>query len=349
MNHSNAPNNKAPDISFCLPVYNVENFLSACIESIVSQDDGSFTYEIICVDDCSTDNTTAVLEDLSKTYPMIRIVKNEANSGVSYTRNQAVLNARGKYIWFVDPDDMLYPNAVSKMYAEAVSSDSKVILGNYITCTEDAVIKDFCTSSNHPTSFKILPAEGDVFLPESETGIRMCACVSGMFKRDFLTENNLRFNENMIAQEDTLFYYQFSLRLESVTKYDGCCYIYRQRSSSVMHTKSPERSKKYYHSMRTMHEVYCEHLRKGDYKNKEVLLKKIHHMKQNITVCLAITPDTAFVKTQLKEIKHKKIYPYKFRKDALKTKESLLRRLLFFLQPVEPFFWLLHLSGKISK
>ncbi|MBQ4105834.1 MAG: glycosyltransferase family 2 protein [Clostridia bacterium] len=336
----------SPDISFCVPVYNVENFLSDCINSIIAQETSAFTYEIVCVEDKSTDGTAEVLKELAKKHPQIRVFDNSENRGVSYTRNRAVKNATGKYIWFVDPDDMLYPHTVEKMFIEAEKHNTQVILGNYINCDETAKLQDF--TDKYDPSFSVINTDGNNFLPFDDTGKRMCACVCGMFRRDFLLLHNLAFQEKMIAQEDTLFYYEFSLKTDSIIKYNAPCYIYRQRATSVMHSKSAERSKRYYESMRIMHRVYSEHLRTGDYKDKAVLLHKLHHMQQNITVCLALVPDSSYVKQELKDLKKQKIYPYKFRKDALKSKESFLRRTLFYLQPLEPFFWLLHLSGKIK-
>ena len=67
---------------------------------------------------------------------------------------------------------------------------------------------------------------------------------SGMFKKEFLTKNNLLFNEKMSAQEDTLFYYYFTLQTERIIKYSQPCYIYRYRESSMMNSRSPERTKK---------------------------------------------------------------------------------------------------------
>lgn len=89
--------------TFCLPVYNVYSFLEHCIKSINEQDMSGIKYEILCIDDYSTDDSYKRLEKLSKTNDRIRVLKNAKNYGVSYTRNQLIKEAIGKYIWFVDP------------------------------------------------------------------------------------------------------------------------------------------------------------------------------------------------------------------------------------------------------
>lgn len=154
--------------------------------------------------------------------------------------------------------------------------------------------------------------------------------------------NKLLFNEKMIAQEDTLFYYEFSQNTDVVIRYNQPCYIYRQRLTSVMHSKSDERSVKYYRSMQEMYDVYATYLKSGNYKNEELLCKKIHHMKQNLAFMLALISDTGFVKSELKALKSNKLYPYKLRIQALKGKEPFLRRVMTFCLPIEPVFWVLH-------
>lgn len=124
------------DVSFCLPVYNVGLYLEECIKSIVNQPFDGISYEIICIDDCSTDDTYDILVQLSKKYDHIRICKNDQNKGVSYTRNRMMDLAKGEYIWFVDPDDMLINGAVSYV-RKAQTMNADVLLGNYIRTNEE--------------------------------------------------------------------------------------------------------------------------------------------------------------------------------------------------------------------
>lgn len=72
-------------------------------------------------------------------------------------------------------------------------------------------------------------------------------------------------------------------------------------------------------------------------------------MRNNIIITLTAVPDTKFVKEQIKELRKRKIYPYPFRWESLKTDENILRRVLIFLQPIELFFWILHMAYKLRK
>ncbi len=99
-------------ITFCIPVYNVANYIESCIESIIANVKDINGYEILCIDDNSTDNSYAVLQSITQKYNKVKIFKNEVNIGVSATRNKLIQRAQGRYLWCVDPDDMLYPGIV---------------------------------------------------------------------------------------------------------------------------------------------------------------------------------------------------------------------------------------------
>lgn len=328
------------DISFCLPVYNVRPFLEDCLQSIITQNMLNISYEILCVDDGSTDGSYEYLLERANSISCLRVLQNPENKGVSYTRNRMIREATGKYIWFVDPDDMLYKNVANYFFQQIEKLQADVLLGNFIRIPEETkgnekYEMDFCTTQT------IAEKKKD-FLPTDETNKPACSVWGGLFLREFLLSNGLSMNEKMIAQEDTLFYYEFALKTDNIYKLELPCYLYRQRKTSVMHSHSEERSKKYYLAMREMLRVYKDHLTKKDYKDLTVLQRKIHHSQQNIATCLAAISDKKYIKQELKILKKEKVYPYKFRKAALKTKDPLALRIVVFLMPIKPFFWLYH-------
>lgn len=87
--------------------------------------------------------------------------------------------------------------------------------------------------------------------------------------------------------------------------------------------------------------AYNDHLKRGDYKNRTVLEQKIHHQRQNVAFCLALIVDKEYVSNQFKKLKKSGIYPYPFRKAALKTNQPLWLRIAIFLLPITPMFWTL--------
>ena len=105
-----------PKISIIVPVYNVENYLSECLNSLIEQ---TFVeIEIICVDDCSTDNSGKILDSYANKDSRIKVIHLEKNCGTSYVRKIGVLQAQGKYIMFCDADDMYIPYACQRVWDE---------------------------------------------------------------------------------------------------------------------------------------------------------------------------------------------------------------------------------------
>lgn len=329
-------------ISFCLPVYNVRNYLELCIQSIGNQIlMGGGTIEVLCLDDCSTDGSYELLQTLKNNYPALKVSRNNHNSGVSFTRNQLIKSAKGKYIWFVDPDDLLYPGVVSLALREIEEREADVLLGNYIRIQEHENI------TFSPLEHLHVSYSPQIDLPVDDNGIQMCTVCAGLFKRDFLLEHQLFFNEKMIAQEDTLFYFEFGLRTANIYKFQEPCYIYRQRSTSIMHTRDSLRAQRYYDSMREMYRVYMYHFKSNDYKEKDVLLDKLNHMKQNLVLSLAGIENSKEVYNQLMKLKKDGLYPYKLTKKYISPLLPLYRKLLYYFLPIELVFWVLHILYKI--
>lgn len=117
-------------ISVTLPVYNVEKYLRRCLNSILNQTFKG-TYEIICVDDGSTDKSPDILKEYSEKYPHIKVVRQE-NQGLSVARNTAMKYVTGKYVMFVDSDDFLALDALEKLYKYAQEYRCDVVIFDFI-------------------------------------------------------------------------------------------------------------------------------------------------------------------------------------------------------------------------
>lgn len=113
-------------VSVIVPVYNVEDYLEQCLESIISQTFGNI--EIICVDDGSTDRSGEILEKFAEADSRI-IVIHKKNGGLSSARNAALSRVKGKYICFVDSDDWLESNAVKEMVSHITDEIDIVVAG----------------------------------------------------------------------------------------------------------------------------------------------------------------------------------------------------------------------------
>lgn len=327
------------DITFCVPVYNAKSYLSTTIKTIVEQDYNGINYEILCIDDCSTDGSYEKLIELAEKYPTIRVLQNQNNSGISFTRNRLIREAYGKYIWYVDSDDLLFKNSVYYVFKEIENVQGDVIYCDYVRVNEDISSNDGyvfdCTKKS-----RLITDKED--LPCDLNGRKMNALWAGLFLREFLISNEIWFNEKVVMQEDTIFYWQFKMNTDKIYKIDCPVYLYRQRMSSISHEGDGKRIKEQYQSMVVKLELYEDWLANNFYDEKSLLEKKIYLTKQGIVLALASIQDTAYVKDQLKYLKAKKFYPYKPCWDNLQEDRNHLLNILKVLLPIEVFFWGYH-------
>ena len=130
-------------ISIIIPAYNSELYISRCIESILAQ-----TYEdleIICINDCSTDDTLREMESWAEKDSRIVIINNKVNTGISFSRNAGIESAHGEWIMFVDSDDWMDPNTCELALAKAKQNQADLIMWCYIREYEnDSIPKLFC-------------------------------------------------------------------------------------------------------------------------------------------------------------------------------------------------------------
>lgn len=124
-----------PLISFVTPAYNAEEFISELIESVIKQSYSN--WELIVVDDCSTDNTVSLVEDYCSKYNNIKLIKRETNSGgCRLPRFDGILAATGDYISSVDADDFLEKHFLEKLLARHNDTNSDIVLGRMVMCNE---------------------------------------------------------------------------------------------------------------------------------------------------------------------------------------------------------------------
>jgi glycosyltransferase involved in cell wall biosynthesis len=120
-----------PTVSILIPVYNVEEYLNDCVQSILSQA-RDCNIEILLLDDCSTDTSREICLELCVLYPdRIRLLSHDQNSGLSAARNSLLEASRGEYLWFIDSDDYLLPGTLQKLMTIIASQSPDLILCDY--------------------------------------------------------------------------------------------------------------------------------------------------------------------------------------------------------------------------
>ncbi|HEL9598579.1 TPA: glycosyltransferase family 2 protein [Streptococcus suis] len=126
---------QVPLISVIVPVYNVENYLRQCLDSIIRQ-----TYqhlEIILIDDASTDTSTAICQEYVNKDKRIRMIRVPSNLGVSNSRNLGLENMTGEFVIFVDSDDYLNTDMIEQLYQLAITEQADIVLGDYYRFIEE--------------------------------------------------------------------------------------------------------------------------------------------------------------------------------------------------------------------
>ena len=191
-------NPKAPEISVILPIYNVEEFLARALDSLSAQTFQDF--EAICVDDGSPDGCQKLLQQYAAKDARIKILT-QSNRGVSDARNAGLAQARGQYVYFMDPDDYIHPQLLEIAHYFASKHRAKIVsFGCYYT---GKYVEDFHVYGDlHELGFVITENPLKYFC-NCRTPNFNSAVWSKMYRRDFLAD--ARFLPDTHYSEDTLF------------------------------------------------------------------------------------------------------------------------------------------------
>jgi len=218
----------APYFSIILPIYNVEQYLKRCVRSVLDQDfDG---YEIILVDDGSTDSCPALCDELSRRHNCIRVVHKE-NGGLSSARNAGLEIAKGQYIWWVDSDDWIEPGALNCLYQATAEKTPDMVKFNYNRVEQKSTA---VKSSAQPGFYTGSETEKLQELAFYDPGRFPLSAWSYLYRREFLLSHNLCFiSERSIGSEDYLFNLEALLLAQRICVISDVLYDYEQRAGSL--------------------------------------------------------------------------------------------------------------------
>ena len=201
-------------ISVIVPVYNTEQYLSRCIDSILSQ---SFTdFELLLIDDGSSDGSRLICDSYAEKDHRIRVFHKE-NGGVSSARNLGLDKAKGEWVSFVDSDD-----ALGKHYLEhLMGDDSDLVITGLQRLSGDNVdilapkMAQYVSMSEMPSHWNL-----------PEMNYLYCFPVAKRYRNDIIKENNLRFDENLFYQEDLCFVLSYMLYIDGFVELPYADYEY---------------------------------------------------------------------------------------------------------------------------
>jgi len=224
-----------PKVSVIIPVYNTEEYLEKCLQSVLNQD--LKDVEILIIDDVSTDNSLKILEKFKIDDERIILKKFEYNQGQAKGRNWGLSQAKGDYILFVDSDDFMVPNILKTIYNKAIKEDLEILEARYFRLTEVRTTK-------HPQKFKLLKevVPGDKYWKES--GSISIIVWNKIYKRTFLVDNNILFKDRKFEDED--FVVRAFMNAKRVKNAELFIYNYLIRENSTMRSAiTPKKVKDY--------------------------------------------------------------------------------------------------------
>lgn len=214
-----------PLLSIIVPVYNVEKYLAACLDSILAQTYAHF--ELIAIDDGSPDGSPSICDSYAARDKRVRVI-HQQNAGLAAARNRGLDEARGDLIGFVDSDDTISPGMYMALYEAMAESRADISVCNY-RCVDEA---------GSPVLEEDLPIRDEVLvgteaiirkLEEDKSWYWVIAC-NKLYRRELLEP--IRFAQGKL-HEDEFFIHHVLVRCHKAACVSGALYIYLQRGGSI--------------------------------------------------------------------------------------------------------------------
>lgn len=208
-----------PKISIIIPFYNSESYILGCMESIVLHT--KIPYEIICVNDGSTDKSLAIVNRFRLTHPQIRLINLKVNKGLYQARLMGIKRARGGYIGFVDSDDYVSDGYFDLLYEAAVNSDSDISVGQIVNVNVNGVkyMQTRCSEFPYTSEKKIYSNLYALYWSQQGKCYHWHVVWNKIYKRNLFMDNLELLNEqteHLVMLEDFIF---SSIILKDVKKY----------------------------------------------------------------------------------------------------------------------------------
>lgn len=328
-------------LSIVIPVYNLENYIGRCLDSLMAQNIDPNNYEVICINDGSKDGTYDILEDYKHRYPNIKVYHTE-NRGVVLARSAGLEKATGRYVWFVDGDDWIEKNCLKYLCDIVMDGENDLLL------FKENRVYEYCESNIQLDTYTPVYSDGGyrVFDSHYTTG-------SGFywFRKEILDRYHIRFRPDVYYSDDTLFIAKFKARCRRMVMTEAPVYYYLQRADSVSHKVNYSRHcgcmyklAKEYASLKDMtFENYD-----GSDTNVRMHNAQIRAMQACIRSLLMFCKDRKFLKAFLKRAKAENLYPFgvdwkQFRIDKRQSRKNDLLNWIFALISFEPYLWLVWL------
>ena len=299
-------------LSVIVPIYNIKPYLETCLASLCVQGFEADEYEVLCVNDGSTDGSEEIVKAMALVYPQIRLVE-QSNQGVSAARNTGIDAARGQYLFFCDGDDFLEPYCLKRAAKLCLEQKAASASFGFQTVEEKAEMREVpleCSAEIKWTSGRSKPFySGNIW--------------RFLVSREFLNKNNIRFKAGMRYAEDELFLYHICrfLDFKDHIYIDEIFYNYRMRASSAVHQKRDIRLRAHYEDMVEMALEYKQYLQ-DEALSKEMQKSTLNRYRYAVSNAMqdALILGERKPTEVLAELREKGLYPFGFMVELLKPK-----------------------------
>ena len=220
-------------LSIIVPVYNVENYIRDCFNSIFRQKLNDDDFEVIIINDGTEDNSMAVIADIISQHHNIRIV-NQENQGSSVAWNKGIAIANGEYILLVDADDLLIERRLKPLLEKAVETKADIVVPEFVEVVDEEITESkiaLLSASHHPLLFQETTGK-EMFLMDLSPS--ECFVWRKLYKKEFLIQNHLSFVPGIHFQ-DIPFTNECYIVAGKCFKASQLFYIYRKRNVTVSH------------------------------------------------------------------------------------------------------------------
>jgi capsular polysaccharide export protein len=216
------------NLSVIIPAYNTGDLILETVSSILIQKEVSF--EVIIVNDCSTDNTLEIINKISAEVPQVRVISLEKNSGQATARNVGIDNASGEYICLLDSDDLLAEDtSLKKWYDVARKNKADMVRANYYRFSRPGE----CFVAENSLSMVRIDNVNIINYPHL---VNNTACWQFLYRRTFLNDQHIRFSDRLRQREDRPFFTLSLLKAKKVSVIPDVTVAYRVRDGSTMRT-----------------------------------------------------------------------------------------------------------------
>lgn len=215
-------------LSIIIPFYNVERFISECLDSVFDQDIPLSEYEVICVNDGSPDHSRDIVLDYMERFPNLRLIEHEKNKKLGAARNTGRSIAQGRYIWNVDSDDKIVPNCLSGLLEICDKYNLDVLEFRPVSfCGEEQKELPYVPPTQYPISGLDYLEQLSVYDVS-----QMSAVWRRLIRQSFLEDNGL-YSPEINMGEDVPFSFEVLMSAQRFMSVPNVCYLYRSNPDSL--------------------------------------------------------------------------------------------------------------------